>query len=402
MRRLLLLIPVLLLVALSGPTIEMSPQNRVEVMKIRVNDEAITPVTARFIARSIRMAEERQVRSLVIFLDTPGGLVEATRDVVKDILHSKITVVVYVAPTGARAASAGVFITMAAHVAAMAPATSIGTAHPVQIGGLPTSPPQQPQEKQPSEQTEKKDGQETPQRATSPREEKVVNDTVAWARSLAELRGRNVEWVTRAIRESISASASEAVEIGAVDLIAEDIGALLKAVLEVEDYLYATSQLSQTTLRSVLGQAELDELLAERDRINRHLQEVIDQQTDPWGIKVSAVEVKHVDLPDIMQRAMARQAESERERRAKVIHAEGEYQAAARLRDAAETIEGHPMAMQMRFLQTVADTRDRSTMFVLPLPIDLLSSFQRQDGARDDQPVTSKPPDFPARKAASS
>ena len=127
----------------------------------------------------------------------------------------------------------------------------------------------------------------------------------------------------------------------------------MQAVLQVENYLYATSQVSQTTLRSILGQAELDELLAERDKINRRLQEMIDQQTDPWGVKVSAVEVKHVDLPDTMQRAMARQAESERERRAKVIHAEGEFQASGRLRDAAETIEGHPMAMQMRFF---ADT----------------------------------------------
>jgi regulator of protease activity HflC (stomatin/prohibitin superfamily) len=161
----------------------------------------------------------------------------------------------------------------------------------------------------------------------------------------------------------------------------------LKAVLEVEDYLFATSELSQTTLRSILGQAELDELLAERERINRRLQEVIDQQTDPWGIKVSAVEVKHVDLPETMKRAMARQAESERERRAKVIHAEGEFQAAARLRDAAETIEDHPMAMQMRFLQTVADVgNERSTMLVLPLPIDLLSSFQPKNAKPERKP----------------
>ncbi len=175
----------------------------------------------------------------------------------------------------------------------------------------------------------------------------------------------------------------------------------LRAVLEVEDYLFATSQLSQTTLRSVLGQAELDELLAERDRINRHLQEVIDLQTDPWGIKVSAVEVKHVDLPESMQRAMARQAESERERRAKVIHAEGEFQAAARLRDAAETIEDHPMAMQMRFLQTVADTsNERSTMFVLPLPIDLLTSFQKKNDRQREDPVPGAPQDVSTRRTA--
>ncbi len=150
----------------------------------------------------------------------------------------------------------------------------------------------------------------------------------------------------------------------------------MRAVLQVESYRYAISQVSQTTLRSILGQAELDELLAERDKINRRLQEVIDQQTDPWGVKVLTVEVKHVDLPDTMKRAMARQAESERERRAKVIHAEGEFQASGRLRDAAETIEGHPMAMQMRFLQTLAEVgAENNTTIVFPVPLDLLSPF---------------------------
>ncbi len=150
----------------------------------------------------------------------------------------------------------------------------------------------------------------------------------------------------------------------------------MQAVLQVENYLYATSQVSQTTLRSILGQAELDELLADRDTINRRLQEMIDQQTDPWGVKVSAVEVKHVDLPDTMQRAMARQAESERERRAKIIHAEGEFQASGRLRDAAATIEGHPMAMQMRFLQTLSDIgAENNTTIVFPMPIELLNAF---------------------------
>ncbi|MGF1580320.1 MAG: slipin family protein [Gemmataceae bacterium] len=152
----------------------------------------------------------------------------------------------------------------------------------------------------------------------------------------------------------------------------------LKAILEVENYMYATSELSQTTLRSILGQAELDELLAERDRINRELQTVIDQQTDPWGIKISLVEVKHVDLPESMKRAMAKQAESERERRAKVIHAEGEYQAASRLRDAAETIKEHPMAMQMRFLQTLSDVgTENNTTIVFPVPIDLSDAFTK-------------------------
>jgi regulator of protease activity HflC (stomatin/prohibitin superfamily) len=152
----------------------------------------------------------------------------------------------------------------------------------------------------------------------------------------------------------------------------------LKAVLQIENYMYATSEVSQTTLRSIVGQAELDELLSGRERVNRRLQEVIDQQTDPWGIKVSMVEVKHVDLPESMQRAMARQAESERERRAKVIHAEGEAQAAGKLRDAAVTLEGHPLAMQMRFLQTLADIgAENSTTIVFPVPVDLLSVFQQ-------------------------
>jgi len=145
----------------------------------------------------------------------------------------------------------------------------------------------------------------------------------------------------------------------------------MQAVLEVEDYHYATSQLSQTTLRSVLGQAELDELLSERDKINRRLQEIIDQQSDPWGVKVSLVEVKYVDLPDHMKRAMAKQAESERERRAKVIHAEGEHQAASRLRDAAEVMKDHPMAMQMRFLQTLVEVgTEHNTTILFPLPLD--------------------------------
>ncbi len=126
-----------------------------------------------------------------------------------------------------------------------------------------------------------------------------------------------------------------------------------KAIVEVEKYLDATSQLSQTTLRSVLGQSQLDELLAERDQINRQLQTIIDHQTEPWGIKVSNVEVKHVDLPPEMQRAMAKQAEAERERRAKIIHAEGEFQASQKLREAADVISGNPTALQLRYLQTL-------------------------------------------------
>ncbi|ACY46927.1 slipin family protein [Rhodothermus marinus] len=147
----------------------------------------------------------------------------------------------------------------------------------------------------------------------------------------------------------------------------------MKAVLEVEDYRYATTQLSQTSLRSIVGQVELDELLAEREKINRRLQEVIDQQTDPWGIKVSLVEVKHVDLPEHMKRAMAKQAESERERRAKVIHAQGELQAAEQLAQAAAMLEAHPMAMQMRFLQTLVEVgSENNTTIVFPIPLELI------------------------------
>jgi regulator of protease activity HflC (stomatin/prohibitin superfamily) len=150
----------------------------------------------------------------------------------------------------------------------------------------------------------------------------------------------------------------------------------IKSVIEVENYMFATSQMAQTTLRSVLGQAELDELLAHRDKINDELQTILDRQTDPWGIKVSNVEVKHVDLPQEMQRAMAKQAEAERERRAKVINAEGEYQAAQRLVDAASMMEAHPMALQMRFLQTLVEVAsENNSTTIFPVPLDLFRPF---------------------------
>jgi regulator of protease activity HflC (stomatin/prohibitin superfamily) len=149
-----------------------------------------------------------------------------------------------------------------------------------------------------------------------------------------------------------------------------------KAVVEVENYLFATSQLSQTTLRSVLGQSALDELLAERDKINASLQKIIDTHTEPWGIKVSNVEVKQIDLPVEMQRAMARQAEAERERRAKVIHAEGEFQASQKLADAAVIIEQHPMALQLRYLQTLTEVAsEKNSTTIFPIPIDLIAPF---------------------------
>lgn len=149
-----------------------------------------------------------------------------------------------------------------------------------------------------------------------------------------------------------------------------------KAVVEVENYLYATSQLAQTTLRSVVGQMELDELLAHREKINLQLQDILDKHTDPWGIKVTLVETKQVDLPEEMRRAIARQAEAERERRAKVIHAEGEAQAAARLAEAANVISANPAALQLRFLQTLTEVAtEKNSTTIFPLPIDLLKPF---------------------------
>lgn len=149
-----------------------------------------------------------------------------------------------------------------------------------------------------------------------------------------------------------------------------------KAVVEVENYLFATSQLSQTTLRSILGQSELDELLAERDKINKQLQEIIDNQTEPWGVKVSLVEVKHIDLPQEMQRAMAKQAEAERERRAKIIAAEGEFQASQKLADAAVILSTNPAALQLRYLQTLAlIAAENNSTTVFPIPIDLFKPF---------------------------
>jgi regulator of protease activity HflC (stomatin/prohibitin superfamily) len=148
------------------------------------------------------------------------------------------------------------------------------------------------------------------------------------------------------------------------------------AIVEVENYAYATTQLAQTTLRSVCGQAELDELLAEREKISVRLQEILDKDTDPWGIKVSKVEIKHIDLPPEMQRAMAKQAEAERERRAKVIHAEGEHQASAKLSEAASVLSKDPAALQLRYLQTLSEiaTENNSTM-IFPIPIDLITPF---------------------------
>lgn len=199
------------------------------VLRLQIENAAITPVTAQFIQRAVVRAQTEGAQALLIVLDTPGGLVDSTRDIVKSILQSEVPVIVYVAPSGARAASAGLFITLAGHVAAMAPGTNIGAAHPVSIGGLPGSPQPEPQEKPQSDPEQKEEAEKTRQQQ-SPAEQKIVNDTVAWARSLAELRGRNTDWVSRAVTESISAAASEALSNNVVDLIANNEQELLAAI----------------------------------------------------------------------------------------------------------------------------------------------------------------------------
>lgn len=187
-------------------------------------------------------------------------------------------------------------------------------------------------------------------------------------------------------RDNVSVKVNAVVYFRVVDPI--------KAVVEVENFLFATSQLAQTTLRSVLGQTELDELLSERDKLNDQLQSIIDAQTDPWGVKVSLVEVKHVDLPQEMQRAMAKQAEAEREKRAKVIHAAGELQASESLAAAADKISSNATTLQLRYLQTLSDiATERNSTILFPLPLELFSAFT---GARGPAPAQGAPAPTPA------
>ncbi len=169
-------------------------------------------------------------------------------------------------------------------------------------------------------------------------------------------------------RDNVSVKVNAVVYFKVVDPV--------KAIIQVENYLYATSQLAQTTLRSILGMVELDELLSDREKLNLQLQEVLDKQTDPWGIKVTLVEVKYVDLPQEMQRAMAKQAEAERDRRAKVISAEGEFQASTKLSDASDILSRNPMALQLRYLQQMNEiASEKSTVIIFPIPIDIISNF---------------------------
>jgi regulator of protease activity HflC (stomatin/prohibitin superfamily) len=180
-------------------------------------------------------------------------------------------------------------------------------------------------------------------------------------------------------RDNVSVKVNAVIYFRVIDAI--------KAVIEVENYSYAMSQLAQTTLRSVCGQAELDDLLSEREKINDHLQEILDTHTDPWGIKVANVELKHIDLPQEMQRSMAKQAEAERERRAKVINADGEFQAAAKLAEASEIIQDHPMALQLRYLQTMQEiSSERNTTTIFPFPLELFKPFLRRvDPGKEDK-----------------
>jgi regulator of protease activity HflC (stomatin/prohibitin superfamily) len=213
-----------------------------------------------------------------------------------------------------------------------------------------------------------------------------------------EVKTAGLKWIIPGIDRMVRISLREIVmdvppqEVITRDNVSVKVNAVLyfrvlhpeKAVIQVENYLYGTSQLAQTTLRSVCGQAELDDLLAERESINQKLQEIIDLQTEPWGVKVRAVEVKQIDLPAEMQRAMARQAEAEREKRSKVIHAEGEFQAAQRLAEAAAVLDAQPAALQLRYLQTLAEiaTENASTT-VFPVPIDILRPFYVKPGGSD-------------------
>lgn len=210
---------------------------------------------------------------------------------------------------------------------------------------------------------------------------------------MVEARGPGITWVWTFIEKMVRMDLrTVTMDVPPQDVITRDnvsvkVNAVLyfrvvdpnRAIREVENYLFATSQLAQTTLRSVCGECQLDELLAEREKINAQVQTIVDQHTDPWGIKVSQVALKHIDLPQEMQRAMAKQAEAERERRAKVIHAEGEFQASQKLADAAEVMAKQPIALQLRFLQSLVEiASEKSSTILFPVPIDLLTPFLKK------------------------
>src|SRR5256712_4374393 len=214
-------------------------------------------------------------------------------------------------------------------------------------------------------------------------------------RLISEPKGPGLIWVFWPIDRIVRVSLRTiTMDVPTQDVITEDnvtvkVNAVVyfrvvdpgRAIVEVENYLYATSMLAQTTLRSVLGEVGLDDLLSKREKLNQRLQEILDQHTDPWGIKVSLVEIKGVDLPENMQRAMARQAEAEREKRAKIIHAQGEFEASRMLADAAAVISGQPVALQLRYLQTLTEIGvEKNTAIIFPLPIDIMDYFLKARG----------------------
>ena len=216
----------------------------------------------------------------------------------------------------------------------------------------------------------------------------------------AGVRTAGLKWIIPVVDRMVKISLREVVmDVPPQDVITRDnvsvkVNAVIyfrvlhpeNAVIQVENYLYGTSQLAQTSLRSVCGKAELDELLAERDQLNRELQEDLDSGTDPWGVKVRAVEIKHIDLPAEMQRAMAKQAEAERERRAKVIHAEGEFQAAERLTQASDIMARSPYSLQLRYLQTLSDiATEHNSTIIFPLPIELLKPLLGEGAGKKDE-----------------
>ncbi len=250
--RLTAVIPLFVLALLSTPFT--SPTGReAPVLLVRIQNEPITPVTARFVSRALTDARNNGAQCLVIELDTPGGLMDSTQRIVTDILNSPIPVIVYVSPTGGRAASAGLFITLSSHIAAMSPGTRIGAAHPVQLGGLPTAP-----EKPSSVDDEEKDDEAV--KISSAMEEKLVNDTVAWARSLAQLRNRNAEWAELAVTESQSLTATEAVEQNVVEFQASSLKDLLQQVDRHEVLVSRDGLPQQVTLKTAAAQVEVLEM----------------------------------------------------------------------------------------------------------------------------------------------
>ena len=280
-------------------------------------------------------------------MDTPSGLDTSMRAIIRGILASSIPVVSYVSPSAPRAASASIFILYTSHFAAMAPGTNTGAATPVQIGGIAPTP-----------------DRDQPKKSANLMETKAVNDAAAFIRSLAELRGRNAGWAEKAVREAASLSATTALCTHVIDIEAREIANLLRQ-------LHGTKVRIGGVALIVLGKHEPDEMLAKRDKLNNDVQEILDNQIATWGIKVTNVEIKQIDITETMIRAVARQAEVERERRAKIINAEGERQAAQQLLEAPVILGERPEAMQLRYLGSLNFIAgDKNSTVAFPFPIE--------------------------------